>query len=72
MMMRLGRPKFVEPVLDYECNRCGERLACASPEEVLQVNTHRLLHLAVQWDKSLRESTGWVTDEDGGMRPVTE
>ena len=71
-MMRLGRPKFVEPVLGYECNRCGESLACVTPAEVLQVNTHRLLHLAVEWDKPLRETTGWITDDDGGMRPVTD
>jgi hypothetical protein len=71
-MIRLGRPKLVEPVLDYECNRCGESFACATPSEVMQVNTHRLLHLALEWDKSLKETTGWVTDDDGGMRPVTD
>lgn len=71
-MMRLGRSKFVEPVLGYECNRCGESLACATPAEVLQVNAHRLLHLAVEWDKSLKETKGWITDDDGGIRPVLD
>jgi hypothetical protein len=71
-MIGLGRQKFVEPVLGYECNRCGESLACVTPAEVLQVNTHRLLHLAVEWDKSLKQATGWITDDDGGMRPVTD
>ena len=71
-MMRLGRPKFVEPALGYECNRCGESLPFVTPAEVLQVNTHRLLHLAIEWDKSLKHTTGWVTDADGGMRPVTD
>ena len=71
-MMRLGRPKFVEPTPDYECSRCGESLACVTPGEVLRVNTHRLLHLAVEWDKSLKQTTGWITDDDGGIRPVTD
>ena len=71
-MIRLGRPKFVEQVPGYECNRCGESLACVTQAEVLQVNTHRLLHLAIQWDKSLKQTTGWITDADGGIRPVMD
>ena len=71
-MMRLGRPKLIEPVLEYECTRCGESLPCATADDVMQVNTHRLLHLAVEWDKPMKEATGSITDDDGGMRPVTE
>ena len=71
-MVRFGRQKFVEPVLDYECSRCGESFGCATPDQVMQVNSHRLLHLAVEWDKPLRQATGWIMDDDGGLRPVTD
>ena len=70
--MKLRRQKFPESRPDYECSRCGESLACDTLEEILRVKTHRLLHLAVESSHSLRLTTGWVTDADGGMRPVTD
>jgi hypothetical protein len=71
-MVGLRRSKFVEPMIDYACPRCGESFACSTPEEVMRVNCHRLLHLAVEWDKPLKQATGWITDDDGGLRPVAD
>ena len=72
-MIRLTRRfrKQAEPA-DYICPRCGQLVDRLTPDHELTVNEHRLFHLAKQWGESLEGSTGWIVDDDGGLRPVTE
>jgi hypothetical protein len=72
MIRRLLRRAAPEPSLFYTCPRCGQDVDRLSAEDELRVNEHRLLHLAKQWGDSLEGSTGWIVDDDGGLRPVAE
>ena len=63
------RKRPPEPV-GYICPWCGEYVERLSPEDKISVNEHRLLHLAKEWGDSLDGSTGWIVDDDGGLRPV--
>jgi hypothetical protein len=68
---RLLRRSEPEPSL-YICPWCGEAVDQQGPDDDLTVNKHRLLHLAKEWGDSLEDSTGWIMDEDGGLRPLAD
>jgi hypothetical protein len=73
-VLRLPRRarKQAEPIPNYDCPRCGASLSFSKPEDKLNVSEHRVLHLAVQWGSGLRQTTGWIKDADGGLRPVVD
>ena len=58
--------------MPYVCPRCGQDVKRLTPADDLLVNEHRLLHLSQEWGESLESSTGWIVDDDGGLRPVAE
>ena len=68
----LKRPDAEPQPVPYICPRCGQNVARLTPEDEVRVHEHRLLHLAKQWGDSLEGSTGWVVDDDGGLRAVTD
>ena len=71
--MRLTRRFLKRPgPTNYICPRCGQDVERPTPDDKVSVNEHRLLHLAKEWGQSLEGSTGWIVDDDGGLRPVTE
>jgi hypothetical protein len=76
MLRRLGRVRKMDEqagqVPDYLCPRCGQTVPRLSPGDYLSTSEHRALHLAEQWRASLDQSTGWIEDPDGGLRPVVE
>ena len=68
----LRRPGPEPEPVPYICSRCGQDVARLTPEDEVRVNEHRLLHLAKEWGDSLEGSTGWIVDDDGGLRPVSD
>jgi hypothetical protein len=61
-----------EQAPDYLCPRCGQLVAGLTSDDNLTIARHRALHLAEEWRASLDQSTGWIEDPDGGLRPVVE
>jgi hypothetical protein len=56
----------------YRCTRCDDIFPCNTHDEYTVIGMHRVLHLCIEWEKSLREVTEWTVDPDGGMRPVVQ
>ena len=56
----------------YICPRCGHDVERLTPSDEVRVHEHRLLHLSKEWSESLESSTGWIIDDDGGLRPVAD
>jgi hypothetical protein len=54
----------------YLCPRCGQTVGSLSAGDYVTIRDHRILHMAIEWGKSLDKATGWVMDDDGGLRPV--
>ena len=62
-METVSRQKLANLNLSYHCPRCGDTYDCATEEGLFDAGTHRLLHLAGAWKRSLWPTTDWVTDQ---------
>jgi hypothetical protein len=48
--------KLANPFHQYHCPRCGDTYDCATEEGLFDAGTHRLLHVAGAWKRSLPAS----------------
>ena len=64
-MKLVGRQKFANPNLTYDCPRCGDTYDCATEEDLFDVGTHRLLHVAGAWKRSLWQPAAAFAEREG-------
>ena len=62
---------MTEPLIEYDCPRCGDSFASASEEDLFAIATHRLLHQAGAWKRSLFAMRFWV-EEGSSARAMAE
>jgi len=67
-MNLIGGQKLANPNLTYDCPRCGDTYDCATEEGLFDAGTHRLLHLAGAWKRSLRPATERLAEPDRPWR----
>ena len=70
-MRKQGGLKLGEPLLEYDCPRCGDSFVCASEDDLFTVTAHRLLHQAGAWKRSFWATRLWAMEGDGA-RAVAE
>jgi hypothetical protein len=70
-MRERGGPKLAEPLLEYDCPRCGDSFVCVSEEDLFTVTAHRLLHQAGAWKRSFWATRLWAMEGEGA-RAVAE
>jgi hypothetical protein len=63
-MRLLAHPKLGEHRF-YTCPRCNDSYPCATADDLLDLATHRLLHLASDWKRSYGPAPSCVTGARG-------
>ena len=63
-MNLVGGQMLANPNLAYHCPRCGDTYDCATEEGLFDAGTHRLLHLAGAWKRSLWPAADWTISRD--------
>jgi hypothetical protein len=61
-MQATGRnKKLLSTNLTYNCPRCGDTIECSTEEDIFDAGTHRLLHIAGAWKRSLPAASRLLT-----------